>query len=814
MNLAEYLKVKDFTYEQYCAYLKDKYGTVPFAYGNKGNRDRDDTKGLFIHHIAEDRVAALSQPEQRKNYPEYQKSDMLVYCDYLEHVLLHLMIGAETAAVKNLGLDGPQRFIIPALRNYFNFGIKHPKWNDTYYNLIKNDKDVFIKLFKDYNNLIENIDTVLDTNIVLYEQMYEMLETKNKALVVLGTGLGKTSTALQYIRDKHCRALVIGPNNTIKGQRSDIDNEGNGWLKNPDVDATTYQAFVNKYDSTDYSKYGLVILDEAHHAGFEEDKDIGAIVWGKAIQYLFDNSIKVLGLTATPIRSDGIDISETIFKDCTCEGYTIEEAIELGIIHPFSFITSIYDTAGIKDKIKAIANKVDLGDPHTKKLVGHLNLTINNIPTVNETLHTFIDKTNVRRKGIVFVQSIDSEDRNNVKSAEAIIKQAYPLAKIRSIHSEQTEDEINANRQWFIGDEDSDKDKYLIAVNMISEGAHYPGVNTIIMFRTTQSYLVYSQQLGRAITLAKYADPHTIVFDFVNNIENIQYNSRKVKDNKDKGPRKKSKKTKDLLEALMTTYEYSSGQIIVKNEARDFVKSMKELKEYCDNSWSDEELAIVGAKNFIKSGASYFKECQKKIDYWWLSLHPGSLNSNMHHRSIASISDCYFKKLGLKTDHKYTQENIQFIINNYIAKGSEFCARKIGVSVESIQSLANKRLHLYRNLNLVQCIRHTHTDEQKQAIITRYPTEGLDLIKDPLFAGFTKKALKHFAKSCGVKSQRKPGCALMKRVLCVETGIVYESAKEAERIMCKLLGCKRVHIKEVVNNPNRTAGGYHWKYVD
>jgi hypothetical protein len=56
---------------------------------------------------------------------------------------------------------------------------------------------------------------------------------------------------------------------------------------------------------------------------------------------------------------------------------------------------------------------------------------------------------------------------------------------------------------------------------MISEGAHYRGVNTIIMFRRTQSSLVFNQQLGRIITLARNEDPHAIVFDLVNNAENL-----------------------------------------------------------------------------------------------------------------------------------------------------------------------------------------------------------------------------------------------------------------------------------------------------
>lgn len=46
-----------------------------------------------------------------------------------------------------------------------------------------------------------------------------------------------------------------------------------------------------------------------------------------------------------------------------------------------------------------------------------------------------------------------------------------------------------------------------------------------------------------------------------------------------------------------------------------------------------------------------------------------------------------------------------------------------------------------------------------------------------------------------------------KPVQCVETGIIYSSAKEA----CLQLGLKSNHINDCINNPSRykTAGGYH-----
>lgn len=629
MNIIEYNKVKNFSYQEYLAYLKAKYGTVPYKYGSTKNKK----SGLFIHHDKEDCVAALSHSDNRKTFPEYQMPQYLTYCDYLEHVLLHILIGTKTAAVENLGLDGAERFLLPALRNYFNYGIVNPNWDADYYTLIKEDRDVYELLIDRYNALIHETDKVLDINVVLYEQAAHLLDTKNKCLVVLGTGLGKTTTALQYLQDHNCQALVVVPTNTIRGTEETEEEKGSGWLRHSGVDEKgnpkpiakilTYIAFANTYMEEDYSKYGLVILDEAHHAGYDDEKEIGAKVWSQGVQFLIDNNIKVLGLTATPERSDGIDISETLFKDCTCEGYTIEDAISLGIVNPFSLVTSIYDLQGIKDELDALKKKIAIDDKHTKRLIGHLDLELNKMPSIVETLRTYIAKCKTKRRGIVFIQTIDTEEANNVEKAMNVIQTAFPHAVCKALHSKLSLEEQEKNRKWFNDKTaDADKDKYLLTVNMVSEGAHYEDINTLIMFRTTKSYLVYSQQLGRIITLTAYNKPgidmaaETIVFDFVNNIENVSYNSRKVK-------KTGNNRNKDLLKVLCNSQAAKSGQIIIQNEVSDFIKKMKELKEYADDIYEDWEIEIIKTYYPIEGPAG----CQRRIDEYWEQLYPGSLTT-------------------------------------------------------------------------------------------------------------------------------------------------------------------------------------------
>lgn len=582
MDLNEYNKVKDFSYEEYYKYLKNKYGPVLARY-SQVNTEKYTRKeeGLFVHHIKENVVAGLSDNGVAKeNDPLYQEPENLVYCNYLEHLFLHILIGKETALDKNLGLNGALAYIIPTLIKFYDRGIINTGINENYYKVIKDNKATFNVLFDLYNNLIEDIDFTLDHNIVLYSQVEECLDTKGKALVVLGTGLGKTTTALQYLvkKGKGKPALVVVPNNLIK----------TGWENNGEwVEVTTYQSFAGDYKKKDYSKYSLVILDEAHHIGYDDDIDKGAKVWGKPIKYLIDNKIiKVLGLTATPERTDSINVGSTLFKDCVCEGLSVEDAIDQKIVYPFSYVTALYDTKGIVAKYKGCGSR---------ELDGQLDLAINNTLTMKEVFKKYMPTG--KRKGIIFIQKIEDKEY-----ALDIFKGIYPNIAYRAIDSKMKEEEVDINKKWF---QDTDEG-YLIAVSMISEGAHYSGVNTLIMFRRTTSYLVYTQQLGRIITLTKKENPNAIVFDLVNNADNVKYNDRKINRNK------KTHSVARLLEVIKKQAE-KSNQIIVADETREIVDVIRKIKDYGDRTWQPWEDDII-RKYYPTEGA---EGCLKRINEMW-----------------------------------------------------------------------------------------------------------------------------------------------------------------------------------------------------
>lgn len=88
------------SYKSQCLYLKHKYGLAPQDYyvneacRTRSRRNSRTAEGLFLHHDAESNGHGnIGEPHLAKLYPfEFQKRHNLSYCNYLEHLLLHLKI--------------------------------------------------------------------------------------------------------------------------------------------------------------------------------------------------------------------------------------------------------------------------------------------------------------------------------------------------------------------------------------------------------------------------------------------------------------------------------------------------------------------------------------------------------------------------------------------------------------------------------------------------------------------------------------------------------------------------------------------------
>lgn len=797
MFLAEYENVKDYNYDRYCRYLIDKYGRPEHDYFNP--KCKRSSEGLEVHHVKEDEIPGLCERKVAARYDKsFQAPENLVCCDYLEHLFLHILIGEKTAGGKNIGLNGAFFHIIPAIKSYYD-GEKG-RYNDAYYKRLDGCEDVFDLLIGRYNKLIEETNVVFETNAFLYRKMENALNTKGRALVVLGTGLGKTTTALQYLWTHKCRALVICPNKLIES----------GWKERYSdwCDTVSFIGLARSYKTQDYTKYGVVIVDEAHHAGYDEQADAGAKIWSKGIKYILDRGVKVIGLTATLERSDAINVGKTLFKDCVCEGKSVEDAIDKGDVYPFSYISALYDAPAIAEEYK---------DCQSRELVGQLDVAINNTPTLKEIFAENMPAG--ERKGIIFIQDIADEGK-----VLEILKDVFPDAEYRAIHSKMPVDEVKTNREWF----ENTRSGYLLAVNMISEGAHYKGVNTLIMFRRTSSYLVFTQQLGRIITLTKDPDPHAIVFDLVNNVENVDYNSELIDKN--------THSVRKIYEAIKRQAE-KSNQVIVKDETRDIVKCIREIKEYNYSLLEPllDRIRPEDLKRLINEYSTKGYSCFEDIPY----LNKMQLVAIVQKLGLRKPQNKPF--ICIETGEVFNSQlecaNKMFdgvpqafsaVLKGRLetAKGYHFAYVDDTERIEEIRKkISNNYFKPRRNVSVI-CI---ETQEVFGSIKEAQKKTGIIGISNALrgqskiAGGYhwahkqDEKTIEELSQFIGHPKMKYNECYINNRhsrsCRCVETGVVYPSVSEAQR--ATRIGGISVACTTLKNDgQRRTAGGYHWEFVD
>jgi len=156
MNMEEYEKIKDCNYFEYCNYLHKKYGIPQGSYfltpscKSKNKKISRGNEGLYLHHITEYKEALLCVKGASLMPFEWQEGKNLVYCNLLEHLLLHTMIAEETFISNRLktGFDGATFFIIPELNDVYSGFKSKIEWLITAHNLIKNEEKVYLQIIK------------------------------------------------------------------------------------------------------------------------------------------------------------------------------------------------------------------------------------------------------------------------------------------------------------------------------------------------------------------------------------------------------------------------------------------------------------------------------------------------------------------------------------------------------------------------------------------------------------------------------------------------------------------------------------------
>lgn len=433
-------------------------------------------------------------------------------------------------------------------------------------------------------------------NVETYKKVIAKLKESNKVAVIHPTGTGKMYIALKLLEEnKGKKAIYVAPSNPILHDvKKNIYAEGMTMREFPKLKRITYQKLARLTDEEIQElNADIIVLDEFHHCGAPE--------WGKGVERLLQRNegASVLGLSATPLRyTDGLrDMADELFKNNVASEMTLEEAIESAILPEASYVSTLYSYDKELDGMQINIDKMK-GEDKRKEAQKLLNILRDKLDENTKNLpELFVEHMqNKSGKYIVFCRNI--EDMNEkMKQAQRMFGRVNSNIRIRGISSKIKESDKILTE--FEKDSEEGILKLLYAVDMINEGYHIKDLDGVIMMRPTFSPTIYTQQLGRALTVG--GDKCPVILDLVNNfdsckiIEDFAEKMRKCKENDGTG--RTENHTKSRLSIFDTTKEFREiAEKITELSKRSKVKLEQKIEIFEEFMKTGEEL--VGNTTF------------------------------------------------------------------------------------------------------------------------------------------------------------------------------------------------------------------------
>lgn len=320
---------------------------------------------------------------------------------------------------------------------------------------------------------------------------------KNRALLISATGTGKTYLAafdVQQFKPKRFLFLVHRETIVRKTESSFKEILGNsistGFLIGSERTTDAHYVFgmvqtISRDDvllSIDPYLFDYIVIDEVHRSG--------APTYQKIVNYFKPKFL--LGLTATPERTDGFDIF-SLFNHTIAYEIRLQHALELDMLCPFHYF-------GISE-IRVNGQEID-------ELTSFANLvSTDRLNHITENIELYKNNTE-KTKGLIFC----SRNEEASELSKQLNSRGYRTIALSGTNNEKEREEA-------IKQLETDILEYIISVDIFNEGIDIPCVNQIVMLRPTQSAIIFVQQLGRGLRKVPNKSYLTVI-DFIGNYSN------------------------------------------------------------------------------------------------------------------------------------------------------------------------------------------------------------------------------------------------------------------------------------------------------
>lgn len=324
---------------------------------------------------------------------------------------------------------------------------------------------------------------------------------KNKALLVSATGTGKTYlSAFDVLKFKPKKLLFLVHRKNIAQKametfQSIMDESvtmnlytSNNKNTKADYIFSTIQTLSRDehLNSFEPEHFDYIIIDETHRAS--------ASSYQKILNYFKPQFL--LGMTATPERTDGLDVFALFDYNIAYE-IRLHDALAQEMLVPFHYF-------GITD----IEVNGQLVDENTT--IQDLNRT-ERVYHILENLRKFGTDDGIIR-GLVFCSK-------NEESAFLSNEFNHRGFRTIALSGNSTEDERSRAIDLLETDDLEIKLDYIFSVDIFNEGIDIPRLNQVVMLRPTQSAIIFVQQLGRGLRKLE-GKSYLTVIDFIGNYQN------------------------------------------------------------------------------------------------------------------------------------------------------------------------------------------------------------------------------------------------------------------------------------------------------
>lgn len=231
--------------------------------------------------------------------------------------------------------------------------------------------------------------------------------------------------------------------------------------------------------------FDIVVMDEFHHAE--------AATYRRLLDHFTPREL--LGLTATPERADGVDVSEAFFDGRVASELRLWDALGADLLVPFHYF-------GLSDGVDLSGIRFARGRYDADQLS---TLYTGNDARASKVLAAVQDKITdpTRMRALGFCVSVDharfmAKVFNDAGlPALALSGESHPIERRQGL-KQLRDGELTC----------------IFAVDLFNEGLDIPMIDTVLMLRPTQSATIFLQQLGRGL---RRSDDKAVltVLDFV-----------------------------------------------------------------------------------------------------------------------------------------------------------------------------------------------------------------------------------------------------------------------------------------------------------